>query len=151
MTRAVIPNRLTVSLNLEQSAVVEELLDQLKSRYRLEILEYDKTGKHLDDTVFYVRYAQAVRELIGDSEDEFLLSFLADTNHMAQELMARGCNPHQVFDSVLADRRDHERGPMATISMPMSSSSRSRISSPCTVSRCPVAEACSFSIHRMRW
>jgi glyoxylase-like metal-dependent hydrolase (beta-lactamase superfamily II) len=95
------PNRLTVSLNLEQSAIVDQLLDQLKSRYRLEIIEYDKTGKHLDDTVFYVRFAQKVRSLIGDSEDQFILSFLADTNHMAQELMDRGCNPHQVFDSVL--------------------------------------------------
>lgn len=96
------PHRLTVSLNLEQSSVVEQLLDQLKSRYRLEILEYDTTGKHLDDTVFYVRYAQAVREIIGDSEEEFLLSFLAETNHMAQELMDRGCDPHQAFNSVLA-------------------------------------------------
>lgn len=95
------PHRLTVSLNCEQSAAVENLLNQLKSRYRIEILEYDKTGKHLDDTVFYVRFAQNVRELIGDSEDQFIMSFLADTNHMAQELMDRGCNPHQVFDSVL--------------------------------------------------
>ena len=95
------PDRLTVSLNLEQNPEVEHLLDQLKSRYRLDILEYDTTGKHLDDTVFYVRYAQAVRELVGDSEEQFLLSFLADTNHMAQELMDRGCNPRQVFDSVL--------------------------------------------------
>jgi len=99
------PHRLTVSLDIEQSAVVEKLLDQLKSRYRLEILEYDTTGKHLDDTVFYVRYAQAVRDIIGDSEDEFLLSFLADTNHIAQELMERGCDPHQVFESVLATGR----------------------------------------------
>jgi glyoxylase-like metal-dependent hydrolase (beta-lactamase superfamily II)/ACT domain-containing protein len=99
------PDRLTVSLNLEQSREIDRLLDQLKSRYRLEIVEYDKTGKHLDDTVFYVRYAQEVRELIGESEDAFLLSFLADTNHIAQELMDRGCNPHQVFDSVLATGR----------------------------------------------
>ncbi|MCK9580831.1 MAG: MBL fold metallo-hydrolase [Methanoregula sp.] len=99
------PNRLTVSLNLEQSAVVEDLLDTLKSRYRLEILEYDKTGKQLDDTVFYVRYAQEVRKLIGDSADDFLLSFLADTNHIAQDLMDRGCNPHQVFDSILTTGR----------------------------------------------
>lgn len=103
------PHRLTVSLNLEQSTVVQELLDQLKSRYRLEILEYDKTGKHLDDTVFYVRFAQAVRELIGDSEEEYLLSFLADTNHMAQELMDRGCNPHQAFESVLETGRSMNR------------------------------------------
>jgi glyoxylase-like metal-dependent hydrolase (beta-lactamase superfamily II)/ACT domain-containing protein len=95
------PGRLTVSLSLEQNPEVDHLLDQLKSRYRLDIIEYDTTGKHLDDTVFYVRYAQAVRELIGDSEEPFLLSFLGDTNHMAQELTDRGCNPRQVFDSVL--------------------------------------------------
>jgi glyoxylase-like metal-dependent hydrolase (beta-lactamase superfamily II) len=99
------PDRLTVSLSLEQNAEVDDLLDQLKSRYRLDILEYDTTGKHLDDTVFYVRYAQAVRELIGGSEEPFLLSFLGDTNHMAQELTDRGCNPRQAFDSVLTTGR----------------------------------------------
>jgi glyoxylase-like metal-dependent hydrolase (beta-lactamase superfamily II) len=99
------PDRLTVSLNLEQSTVVDHLLDQLKSRYRIDILEYDTTGKHLDDTVFYVRYAQAVRELIGESEEGFLLSFLADTNHIAQELMDRGNDPMKVFESVLATGR----------------------------------------------
>ena len=95
------PDRLTVSLNLEQSSVVDQLLNQLKSRYRLEILEYDTTGKHLDDTVFYVRYAQAIRELIGESEEHFLLSFLADINHIVQELMDRGNDPRKVFKSVL--------------------------------------------------
>ena len=99
------PNRLTVSLNLEQSTVIDQLLDQLKSRYRLEIIEYDKTGRHLDDTVFYVRYAQEVRDLIGESEETFLLSFLADTNHIAQELMDRGCDPRRAFDCVLTTGR----------------------------------------------
>jgi glyoxylase-like metal-dependent hydrolase (beta-lactamase superfamily II)/ACT domain-containing protein len=99
------PDRLTVSLNLEQSPEVDQLLDQLKSRYRLEILEYDTTGKHLDDTVFYVRYGQAVRELVGESEDSFILSFLADTNHIAQELTDRGSDPRKVFESVLATGR----------------------------------------------
>lgn len=94
-------DRLTVSLNLEQGIVVDHLLNQLKSLYRIEIIEYDTTGKQLDDTVFYVRYAQAIRELIGEYEDTFLLSFLADTNHIAQELMDRGCDPKQVFESVL--------------------------------------------------
>jgi glyoxylase-like metal-dependent hydrolase (beta-lactamase superfamily II) len=95
------PDRLTVSLNLKQSSVADQLLNQLKSCYRLEILEYDTTGKHLDDTVFYVRYAQAIRELIGESEENFLLAFLADTNHIVQELMAQGNDPRKVFESVL--------------------------------------------------
>jgi glyoxylase-like metal-dependent hydrolase (beta-lactamase superfamily II)/uncharacterized protein with ACT and thioredoxin-like domain len=95
------PDRLTVSLNLEQSSVVDQLLDLLKSRYRLEIIEYDTTGKHLDDTVFYVRYAQEIRKLIGGSEEDFLLSFLADANHIVQELMDRGNDPQKVFESIL--------------------------------------------------
>jgi glyoxylase-like metal-dependent hydrolase (beta-lactamase superfamily II) len=99
------PHRLTVSLNLEQSMVIDQLLDQLKSRYRLEIIEYDKTGRHLDDTVFYVRYAQEVRDIIGESEETFLLSFLADTNHIVQELMDRGCDPRRAFDCVLTTGR----------------------------------------------
>ncbi len=77
------------------------MLDRSKSRYRLDIIEYDTTGKQLDDTVFYVRYAQAIRELIGNSEENFLLSFMADTNHIVQELMDRGNDPRKVFESVL--------------------------------------------------
>ena len=99
------PDRVTVSLNLEETAAIDRLLDSLKSHYRLEILEYDTTGKHLDDTVFYVRFAQEIREIIGESEDEFLLAFLAGTNHIVQELMERGNDPRQVFDSVLATGR----------------------------------------------
>ncbi|MEI8330617.1 MAG: hypothetical protein WCF90_03030 [Methanomicrobiales archaeon] len=86
-----------MSLDLEQGAFVERLLDQLKSLYRLEIFEYDNSGKQLNDTVFYVQYAQSVRELIGESEDNFLLSFLSDTNHMVQELMDRGCDPKKKY------------------------------------------------------
>lgn len=95
------PGRVTISLNVEETAIVESLLDRLKSRYRLEILEYDVTGERLDDTVFYVRFAQTVRGLIGSTEDEFLLSLLQDVNHIVQELNSLGQDPREVFESVL--------------------------------------------------
>ncbi|HOT03143.1 MAG TPA: MBL fold metallo-hydrolase [Methanolinea sp.] len=95
------PDLLTVSLNLEESAAVSSLLDQIKSRYRMEVLEYDTSGKHLDDTVFYLRFAQAIRNLVGGSEDSFLLRLLGDINHIVQELMNRGQDPRIVFQSIL--------------------------------------------------
>lgn len=49
------PERLVVGLNIENTSLIDALLNQLKSRYRLEILEYDTTGEKLDDTVFYLR------------------------------------------------------------------------------------------------
>ncbi|OPY36705.1 MAG: Metallo-beta-lactamase superfamily protein [Methanoregula sp. PtaU1.Bin051] len=93
------PGRLTVSLHVGPGAGT--LMEQIKSKYRMEILEYDNTGEHLDDTVFYVKLAQKIRNIIGDSEDDFLLSFLADTNHIAQELMDRGNDPKKAFSCVL--------------------------------------------------
>ncbi|MDD4253639.1 MAG: MBL fold metallo-hydrolase [Methanoculleus horonobensis] len=99
------PGRVTISLNVEETAVVEALLDRLKSRYRLDILEYDTTGEELDDTVFYIRFAQAVRGLIGTAEDEFLLSLLQDVNHIVQELNNLGQDPREVFEWVLLTGR----------------------------------------------
>lgn len=49
---------------------------------------------------------QEFRDLIGESENKFILSFLADTNHIAQELTNWGNDPRKVFDSVLPDRAD---------------------------------------------
>jgi glyoxylase-like metal-dependent hydrolase (beta-lactamase superfamily II)/uncharacterized protein with ACT and thioredoxin-like domain len=96
------PERLTLSLNVEQSEEADRLMASLKSRFRLEILDYDNSGRQLDDTVFYVKFAQNIRNLIGEAEDSFLLSFLADTNHIAQELTGSGNDPKKVFASVLA-------------------------------------------------
>ena len=80
------PDRLTVSLTIENSEIIDKLLNNLKSRYRIEILEYDMRGRHLDNTVFYIRFAQQLREIIGTAEDAFLLKLLHDINHIVQEL-----------------------------------------------------------------
>lgn len=95
------PDRLIVSLNLEDSAGVSRLLDQLKSRFRMEVVEYDTTGKYLDDTVFYLRFAQSLRILLGESEDRFLLKLLGDANHIAQELSHLGQDARTTFESIL--------------------------------------------------
>jgi glyoxylase-like metal-dependent hydrolase (beta-lactamase superfamily II) len=99
------PGRLTVALTLDNDIVAYHLLEHLKSRWRLEILEYDATGKKLDDTVFYIRFAQELREIIGDADEDFLFRLLHDTNHIAQELTSQGRDPHMVFRSILQTGR----------------------------------------------
>jgi len=99
------PSRVTLTLTLEEPRATAALVDVLKARYRIEILEYDPSGSRLDDTVFYVRFAQELREIIGGGEDPFLLRLLHDVNHIVQELHRRGQDPRQVFSSVLATGR----------------------------------------------
>jgi len=99
------PERLTVSLTVEEAGAVDRLLEELKPVYPLEILEYDTTGQHLDETVFYIRFAQELRALVGEAEDAFLLRLLSDINHVAQELMNLGSDPKQAFSDVLRSGR----------------------------------------------
>ncbi len=99
------PNMLTMSLIVAESTAVENLLDQLVSHYRIEIVEYDTTGQHLDETVFYIRFAQQLRELIGFQDDKFLMKLLADIDHIVQELTKIGIDPKYAFDSILETGR----------------------------------------------
>lgn len=93
--------KLTVSLTLEEISRVNDLLNQLKTEYRLEILEYHEEYSDLDDTIFYIVFAQKLREIIGAAADDFLMKLLNDINHIVQELTRLGQDPRNVFDSVL--------------------------------------------------
>lgn len=93
--------KLTVSLTLKESSRINDLLNWLKSQYRLEILEYDEEYSDLDDTIFYIVFTQKLREILGTAADEFLMKLLKDINHIVQELTRSGEEPRGVFDSVL--------------------------------------------------
>jgi glyoxylase-like metal-dependent hydrolase (beta-lactamase superfamily II)/uncharacterized protein with ACT and thioredoxin-like domain len=95
------PERLVVGLHIEDPNMIDALLNQLKSRYRLDILEYDTTGEKLDDTVFYLRLTQKLRSFIGSAEDDFLMRFLHDINHITQELSNLQKDPIEVFENIL--------------------------------------------------
>jgi len=99
------PHRLTFSMTLEDRAVADRLLDVLKSRYRIEVLESTEGRDALDDTVFYLRFAESLRSILGGGEETFLLSLLQDINHIVQELNRRGEDPKTVFQSILATGR----------------------------------------------
>ncbi|BDZ70892.1 MBL fold metallo-hydrolase [Methanobacterium petrolearium] len=93
-------DKLTVGLTLDNTSTVNLLLENLQQRYPMEILEYDAEGEKLDDTVFYLLFAQKIREIIG-TEDDFLFKLLNDINHIVQELTRLGENPKKVFESII--------------------------------------------------
>lgn len=103
------PDRVTISMLLpvqdrqgtESSESTDRLLTSLKTRFRIEIIEYDPTGESLDETVFYIRFAQRLRPLVGEAEEDFLLRLLGDINHIVQELSRQGRDPRTVFESVI--------------------------------------------------
>jgi glyoxylase-like metal-dependent hydrolase (beta-lactamase superfamily II)/uncharacterized protein with ACT and thioredoxin-like domain len=99
------PERLVLSMTLEDRSLAGRLLDRLKSLYRIEVLESVAGEDSLDDTVFYLRFAEELRSLLGGGEEAFLLRLLHDVNHIVQELERRGEDPRTVFQSILATGR----------------------------------------------
>lgn len=91
------PDCLVMSLSVEDSPRVDDLINILKSHYRMEIIEYDTTGNRLDDTVYYVWFAQQLRDILGQASDDFLLCLLNGINHVVQELMNLDKDPKDVF------------------------------------------------------
>lgn len=95
------PETVFVSMNLEEENRAEELLDALKNRYRIDIIDYDTTGGTLDKTVFYVRFARQLRQFLEDDDEKLLIDFLKDINHTVQELTKLGENPGEIFDNYI--------------------------------------------------
>ncbi len=96
---------LRVAVVIDDGSRASKLLDGLKSSYPLEIIEHSSVNEDLESTVFYVRFAQEVRALIPGVDEDFLLSFLNESNHIAQELTRRGEDPRKVLSSILDSGR----------------------------------------------
>lgn len=92
---------LRLAVVLEDGSRANVLLDGLKARYPLRILEHSSTGEELDRTVFYIRFAQELRPMLEEGEDDFLLEFLNDSNRISQELRRRGEDPVDALRSIL--------------------------------------------------
>lgn len=95
------PDRLHVALRVRQSAKTEELLDSIRSIYEVQIDGYDCGDSGDDGSLFYVRYAARVSEIIGKSEDPHLLSLLNQFSHIAQQLTEYGKGYQDALERIL--------------------------------------------------
>lgn len=95
------PDRLQISLRVRNSSKTEELLDAINLGYQVEREGYDYGDSGDDGSLFYVRYAARVSEIIGDSEDPYLLDLLNQFSHIAQQLTEYGKEYQDVLEQIL--------------------------------------------------
>ena len=88
---------LVLMLNAVESQSVKAFLDYLKTTYAIDIVEYTPNNEDLDNTIFYITYANRIRRFAHDQGDHFVLSFLADINSIAFELKKLGYDPEDIF------------------------------------------------------
>ncbi|MFH0966846.1 MAG: MBL fold metallo-hydrolase [Methanobacteriota archaeon] len=99
------PDRLSVAVRVRDTCLTEKLLEKIQSRYSLEIEGYDCGDNETDGSLFYLRYAERVSEIIGSNSDPYLLDLLNQFSHIAQQLTEYGQEYEETLEQILLNGR----------------------------------------------
>ncbi len=88
-----------MGLLVENTAEIKGLLDDLSKICEVRVLDYEATDRLLDSTIFYVTFANSMRELLNLSQDE-TNGALAQANKVMQVVDKRDELPEEVFGQI---------------------------------------------------
>ena len=88
-----------MGLLVENTTEIKDLLDDLSKICEVRVLNYDATDRLLDSTVFYVTFANKMREQFGLSQDK-TNDVLAYANKVMQTLDRRDESPSEAFGKI---------------------------------------------------
>lgn len=86
-------------LLIENPGIIKTLLDNISKIYPVDIIECDSSEENLDNTVFYIRLANEMRDLLGLNTEKSM-QFISESNRILQVLQAEGENAGKVFDYI---------------------------------------------------
>ncbi len=99
------PDALHIILRVLRPELTEELLEAIKAEYPVEIEGYDCGDSCDDGSLFYVRYAARVSEILDDQENPDILELLHQFSHVAQQLTEYGKEYQDVLEQILLNGR----------------------------------------------
>ncbi|MDD1730384.1 MAG: MBL fold metallo-hydrolase [Methanospirillum sp.] len=99
------PDRLSIAVRVRDTSQTEELLDAIRAHYQLEIDGYDCGDDESDGCLFYQRYAERVRAILGETADPYLVDLLNQFSHIAQQLTEYGEEYETTLEQILQNGR----------------------------------------------
>ena len=75
------------------------LLHSTNQIHQTDIIECDSSEENLDNTVFYIRLANEMQNLLGINTEK-IMWFISEANRMLQVLQSDGENAHKVFEYI---------------------------------------------------
>lgn len=88
-----------MGLLIENPKIIKMLLDDISELYQIDIIDYDNSEKNLDNTIFYIRLANEMQNLLGLSNEK-TMEFISESNRILQMLQEKGESPVKVFDYI---------------------------------------------------
>ena len=91
--------KLRLGLYIEEAGAVEGLLREISALCSVRILDYDASEKRLDNTVFYLAFADEMRRLLRLTKEQ-TSEFITNANLVMQQLENTGEPPDKTFGYV---------------------------------------------------
>ena len=88
-----------MGLLVENTTEIKDLLDDLSKICEVRVLDYEATDRLLDSTVFYVTFANKMREMFALSQEQ-TNNVLANANKVMQTLDRREESPAEAFGKI---------------------------------------------------
>ncbi|MDR3552078.1 MAG: MBL fold metallo-hydrolase [Clostridia bacterium] len=88
-----------MGLLLQNPKLIRELLGEISRLYRIDIIDYDENEQSLDNTIFYLRLAGEMRQMLGLTQEK-TMEFIAESNRILQAHEETGENPARVFETI---------------------------------------------------
>ena len=88
-----------MGLLVEDTTEIKDLLDDLSQICEVRVLDYEATDRLLDSTIFYVTFANKMREVFGLSQER-TNDVLANANKIMQTLDRREESPQEAFGQI---------------------------------------------------
>jgi len=88
-----------MGLFIENTVSMKSFLDQISQLCEVKIIDYDKTEKTLDNTVFYLSFAQEIADKLSLDHNN-INALIADSNLVMQLLDEKNQPPHKTFEYI---------------------------------------------------
>lgn len=85
-----------MGLLIENPQIIKTLLDKISELYQINIVQCDSSEEKLDNTVFYIRLANEMQELLTLTMEQ-TMRFINESNRVLQALQAEGEDAGKVF------------------------------------------------------
>ena len=88
-----------MGLFIEETADMKSFLEDVSKLCKVRIIDYDKSEKTLDNTVFYISFANEIANKLKLGREE-TLNLIADSNLIMQMLDEQNESPHKTFEYI---------------------------------------------------
>lgn len=88
-----------MGLMVENTIEIQKLLEDISKICEVKILDYDITEKNLDNTVFYISFANEIRDILGLSQEQ-TNAVIINSNRIMQLLDEKKESPLKTFDYI---------------------------------------------------